>query len=141
MITGVHDGGRKKRSERCLFNQRIKVDKLEKDTLCCEICGWTIYNNQTSVNVHHVVPAKYGGENTEENSLMLCPNHHAIAHYVTKMIYPKERIKNLTKETLIHKIRVQDEYEKTPLYYDNLSQIRMAEIMEKILYGRGVKAK
>lgn len=38
----------------------------------CAVCGWT----ETTNDVCHIVPRKRGGENTFENIVMLCPNHH-----------------------------------------------------------------
>lgn len=42
----------------------------------CEICGWA----EASCDVHHRVPISRGGQNTLLNSIVLCPNHHRIAH-------------------------------------------------------------
>jgi hypothetical protein len=42
----------------------------------CEICGW----NETVCDAHHLVPRKSGGLNTVKNSIVLCPNHHRLAH-------------------------------------------------------------
>lgn len=42
----------------------------------CEICGW----NEATCDVHHRIPKSMGGKNTIENAIVLCPNHHRIAH-------------------------------------------------------------
>lgn len=42
----------------------------------CEICGW----NEGACDVHHRVARHQGGKNTVENGIVLCPNHHRIAH-------------------------------------------------------------
>lgn len=42
----------------------------------CEICGW----NEATCDVHHRIPKNRGGKNTIENAIVLCPNHHRIAH-------------------------------------------------------------
>lgn len=40
----------------------------------CAICGWDI-----SVDIHHIVPIREGGKNTDDNLILLCPNHHRMA--------------------------------------------------------------
>jgi hypothetical protein len=42
----------------------------------CEVCGW----NETACDAHHLVPRERGGLNTVTNSIVLCPNHHRLAH-------------------------------------------------------------
>lgn len=41
----------------------------------CAICGW----DESSVDSHHIIPVKEGGENTLSNIINLCPNHHRLA--------------------------------------------------------------
>ena len=41
----------------------------------CQICGF-----DTVINVHHIVPRSSGGKNRLDNLIVLCPNHHAMAH-------------------------------------------------------------
>lgn len=42
----------------------------------CTECGW----DETTCDVHHVIPRSKGGKNTIENAIMLCPNCHAKRH-------------------------------------------------------------
>jgi hypothetical protein len=42
----------------------------------CMICNW----NESSCDVHHIIPKSKNGLNTLENSIVLCPNHHRLAH-------------------------------------------------------------
>jgi 5-methylcytosine-specific restriction endonuclease McrA len=32
------------------------------------------------LHAHHVIPLAFGGDDAEANLVLLCPNHHAIAH-------------------------------------------------------------
>jgi len=41
----------------------------------CELCG---YSNR--VVIHHIVGLDGGGDHCEENTLIVCPNHHAELH-------------------------------------------------------------
>lgn len=52
----------------------------------CEICGW----QEAACDVHHLHERHKGGKNTLDNAIVLCPNHHRIAHekgidYVLKL--------------------------------------------------------
>lgn len=42
----------------------------------CAICGW----DEATCDVHHRVPKADGGLNSIPNGIVLCPNHHRIAH-------------------------------------------------------------
>lgn len=55
----------------------------------CMRCGW----DKCSCDVHHIIAAKNGGENTLDNAIVLCPNCHRIAHVelIAKDLY---RIRN-----------------------------------------------
>lgn len=41
----------------------------------CELCGF-----KEIVDLHHIVPKMYGGEDNPENLITLCPNCHAAIH-------------------------------------------------------------
>ncbi len=44
--------------------------------LSCEICGW----NDSTRDIHHILPVSQGGKNTLDNVIVLCPNHHRMIH-------------------------------------------------------------
>ena len=44
--------------------------------LPCEICGW----NETTRDIHHIIPVSKGGKNTLDNVIVVCPNHHRMYH-------------------------------------------------------------
>lgn len=67
----------------------IKRQLIEQHGNACEICGWKnpvpdLFQRSTIsiVQAHHIVPAACGGLATVENLILLCPNHHIIAHEV-----------------------------------------------------------
>jgi hypothetical protein len=49
----------------------------------CEVCGWKP-PAQTVLAVHHVIPLACGGTDADENLIVLCPKHHALARSVGK---------------------------------------------------------
>ena len=56
----------------------------------CAICGWRATNELIKTDrgtqyaygneIHHIIPISQGGKATEENLILLCPNHHKQAH-------------------------------------------------------------
>ncbi len=42
----------------------------------CELCSYNLI-----VDVHHIVPRRFGENNLPENLILLCPNHHREADY------------------------------------------------------------
>jgi 5-methylcytosine-specific restriction endonuclease McrA len=54
---------------------RVRRESMGAADGRCEVCGWHI-----KVHVHHVVPVWQGGGNEPDNLVVLCPNHHAMAH-------------------------------------------------------------
>lgn len=61
--------------------------------LSCAVCKWRmptlkeVYRHGDGVQGHHVVPVSAGGSSDSRNILMLCPNHHAVAHALGKVAY------------------------------------------------------
>jgi len=45
----------------------------------CVVCGF-----DKRVHSHHIIKRRIGGLNTEENLVLLCPNHHWIADFGTE---------------------------------------------------------
>ena len=54
----------------------LKLKKEYKNI--CQVCGYKIQksNGEYYSEVHHFWPLQYGGEDTKNNMLVLCPNHH-----------------------------------------------------------------
>lgn len=68
-------GARPKRDYWTTVNAKIGKD-------FCEHCRWTP-PVASILHAHHIIPISCGGPDARENILVLCPNCHAIAHYVT----------------------------------------------------------
>ena len=43
-------------------------------TNVCKLCGWS-----GRTHMHHIIPKRHHGEDTEDNLIEICPNHHAEA--------------------------------------------------------------
>jgi hypothetical protein len=47
----------------------------------CQVCGWRS-PAPGPMHVHHIIPFSGGGGEQEDNLIILCPNHHALAHTI-----------------------------------------------------------
>jgi hypothetical protein len=59
----------------------------------CMLCGW----QEASCDVHHIIPFMEGGENTLQNAIVLCPNHHKLAD-IKKL--NREYLQNITNNRI-----------------------------------------
>lgn len=68
-------------SEECKKRKNLSEQKREliKSKGCCEICGHTF---KPILQIHHIEPLSTGGNDEEENLLILCPNCHKIIHSI-----------------------------------------------------------
>jgi len=64
--------------------QLFKSEAKAKGRLVCEVCGWDGGGFPEMVEAHHIIPFKCGGQVTDENIILLCPNHHALIHKLIK---------------------------------------------------------
>ena len=70
---------RQERQRGTAHYRRVKLKAGEGDR--CEACGWKAPQLlHRLLCVHHIVPVCRGGSHDRENLVLLCPNHHAIAH-------------------------------------------------------------
>lgn len=64
----------------------------------CEACSFKM-PEPTMLHSHHVVLVKRGGTSTTDNGALLCPNCHAIAHWIDRKVdeelRPKDRVELL----------------------------------------------
>jgi len=67
----------------------IKV--LKRHGCECAICGW----NESTCDVHHIIPKSKGGSDENDNLILVCPNHHRILHTI-KDKYSYEYLKSLS---------------------------------------------
>lgn len=58
-------------------------DKAKQGKKLCEHCRWQP-PTPSILHAHHVVPISCGGADAVENLIVLCPNCHAVAHYVAQ---------------------------------------------------------
>jgi len=57
----------------------------DKD-ISCEACGFAFrYHHRKRLHSHHIRPKGHGGDDTEANKILLCPNCHSIAHILLSM--------------------------------------------------------
>ena len=49
---------------------------LKRLSVPCSICGW----NKSSCDIHHIIPHKDGGSDSNSNLCILCPNCHRLVH-------------------------------------------------------------
>ena len=81
--------GRKARCEECrrktkapdvrslaTLPKRTMHKILKRMKACCAICGW----QHATCDVHHIVPKSKGGSHSDDNLIVVCPNHHRIIH-------------------------------------------------------------
>lgn len=85
----IHSGSDKQHSDNQErgWRGRVKRDtstryKAKQGKKFCQHCRWSPPVPEL-LHAHHVIPRGCGGPDTVENMLVLCPNCHAIAHYVT----------------------------------------------------------
>lgn len=57
------------------------MSPLERLKSKCAICGFAF---GALLHRHHIKPRSEGGEDEPSNTVMLCPNCHALAHYLRK---------------------------------------------------------
>ncbi len=78
----------------------------------CEHCKW-IPPVRTMLHAHHVVPIARGGPDVATNLIVLCPNCHAVAHWVTRQL---SDVSDLTRQRL--QVLMSHEVDNSPLQGD-----------------------
>lgn len=53
---------------------------LKRAGVGCSICGW----NESTCDIHHIIPREDGGSNDNSNLIIICPNCHRICHTTSK---------------------------------------------------------
>lgn len=56
---------------------KVKRELINTGSKSCRICG---YGCTPILHLHHIKDVQYGGDNSPENIVLLCPNCHAIVH-------------------------------------------------------------
>ena len=73
-----YTGSRKK--DKCTTIRGLKKRLIELRGATCERCSYSTY--ATILIVHHVLPRAKGGTNELTNLELICPNCHAVEHFV-----------------------------------------------------------
>lgn len=71
----------------------------------CQLCGW----NESSCDIHHIIPRKDGGSNDTKNLIVVCPNCHRILH----TIKDKYSIEFLLSKSIFYTFKDWKEYYHT----------------------------
>lgn len=58
------------------MSSRTTMKILKRLNLSCSNCGW----NESTCDIHHIIPKKEGGKDTNDNLCVLCPNCHRLVH-------------------------------------------------------------
>ena len=70
----------------------FKRANLGSGMASCTACGWqppsflTDGHKRFFLNIHHLVPVADGGNDEDENLIILCPNCHSLANYLPSII-------------------------------------------------------
>lgn len=74
-------------------NERIKSRLYKKGFKTCQVCGWVPPSflcpkgePWRALDLHHVIQKSKGGTDDHSNLLLLCPNHHRLAHFLSRRI-------------------------------------------------------
>ena len=71
------------------INESTSIKELSKRTITkilnrankgCAICGW----NESTCDIHHIIPKSKGGTNNNDNLIIVCPNCHRVIHTTDK---------------------------------------------------------
>ena len=62
------------------LSKRTITKILERSNKGCSICGW----NESTCDIHHIIPRSQGGSNKHDNLIIVCPNCHRIIHTSNK---------------------------------------------------------
>lgn len=103
------------------FTDSLKDRVKERDDYTCQICG-----SGLQLEVHHIVPRRCGGLNTEENLITLCVSCHRAIETKDIERATKKCLRNYNKDDLTHQYI---NYEA--MYIDK--QIRMKSLFNNIV--------
>lgn len=56
------------------------LERAGKDPRECEECGYKSEESQNILQFHHIIPLSQGGDESFENTVLLCPNCHQLEH-------------------------------------------------------------
>lgn len=62
------------------ISKRTITKLLKRANKSCSICGW----NESTCDIHHIIPLSKGGTNNIDNLIIVCPNCHRVIHTTNK---------------------------------------------------------
>ena len=62
------------------FSKRTAVKILKRMKAKCSLCGW----DESTGDIHHIIPKKDGGTDDMNNLIYICPNCHRVCHTTDK---------------------------------------------------------
>jgi 5-methylcytosine-specific restriction endonuclease McrA len=68
----------------------IKAELIAEGGSACRSCG-VVMPSDSLMHTHHVVPVARGGHDIKGNCVLLCPNCHAVAHWIDRTTPKEER--------------------------------------------------
>ena len=74
----------------------------------CAVCGWRapeIAGHNGCLHGHHIIPVSDGGDPAARNVIILCPNHHAVAHAIGARLYHDRQSKSYDSLLRVRLIR------------------------------------
>lgn len=80
----------------------------------CEFCGWAPPEKRI-LHAHHVIPRARGGGDVPRNIAVLCPNHHALAHYMSPRGHTAGYCGPKTKAHLFRLLRIVETGDKAAM--------------------------
>lgn len=64
-------------------HRKYRSYHLNKIKSKCEICNVVL--PQEKLDIHRIIPAEYGGEYTEENTIIVCEKCHGLIHKLIRI--------------------------------------------------------
>lgn len=101
--------------------RQFKASHLKENADCCTVCSWrppvipaskskSVRTRRSSMlHMHHVIAQAKGGDHSSYNLVLLCPNHHAIAHAIASIwVSTQDGRTCVTRAKLITALRLAD---------------------------------
>lgn len=122
---------KKRQAARSTAVREYKEQLQTVGLLACTVCGWSVpaavrdSDTSKAVHLHHVVPIASGGGDEASNLVLLCPNHHTVAHRIGTLrnglwFGPRDR------EELLSELRL---LEQDPETWLKLDQARFRKVV------------
>lgn len=74
-------------------SKRTITKILNRSNVGCSLCGW----NESTCDIHHIIPKSKGGNNELDNLIIICPNCHRVIHNTDKYSVDLLKTKSIDK--------------------------------------------